>query len=163
MNAFGHHHICIVIDGYVQCVGKNNKNQLGTGLAKPLIAKQFLRSKAWDQYQVDKIICGNEYTCILSEGRVLCVGLIPDDMGEEKIHSNPYSVPNLRNVIDIYSSQNYVNYVFSCWGSNIHLDSNTTTEEGIIRSLRGKSHESQAPKLALTNNYICASIDKAKF
>lgn len=172
--AFGHHHICVVIKGYVQCNGKNNKYQLGTGVAKPFIAKQFLRSKVWDQYKIDKIVCGTEYTCILSEGRVLCLGLLPNEMGEEVIYSSPYSVRNLSNVIDIYSSQNYVcaidrKYSVSCWGSNMHLDSNTTNTEGItsgipliVESLRGERLDSQAPKLALADNYLCASVDKAK-
>ncbi|GFH56749.1 hypothetical protein CTEN210_13225 [Chaetoceros tenuissimus] len=174
--SFGHdHNICIVIDGsYVQCVGKNNNYQLGTGVAEPSIAKQFLRSKIWDQYQVEKIICGKEYTCILSEGRVLCIGLIRNKMGEEEIYPKPYSIPNLRNVIDIYSSQNYAcaidtSYAVWCWGSNMHLDSNTTNKEGItsgvpqiVESLSGNSHDSQAPKLALADNYLCASVDKTK-
>lgn len=175
--AFGQHHICIVIDGYVQCVGKNNNYQLGTGVAEPSIAKQFLRSKVWDQYQVDKIVCGKEYTCILSQGRVLCIGLIipKNDSGKEKIHySNPYSIPNLRNVIDIYSGQNYAcaidkSYAISCWGSDMHLDSNTTNKEGIIsgdplivESLRGERRNAQAPKLALADNYLCASVNSAK-
>ena len=54
--SFGPHHICIVIEGKVRCVGYGGYYVLGD---EEIFSQrnQFISAHVWDSYQIDAILC----------------------------------------------------------------------------------------------------------
>lgn len=128
--AAGDRHTCAATDGEAWCWGWNERGQLGNGaiceMGDEACSERPLPERVRFDGPVEQIEGGSQFTCLLSEGRVLCwgandVGQLGD--GTRASRALPAPVAGIDDAIAITCGANHACAILaggrvSCWGRN---------------------------------------------
>ena len=163
----GEHTCAVTTTGGVQCWGKNEKGQLGTGNTTNQTSPTAISSLSG----VLQVVAGKEHTCaLLSTGAIKCWG--SDSKGQLGNGSSttddqnaPSNVSGITNAIALAAGSEHTcamleNETLRCWGEgdNGRLGTGSTTDQADPKSV-----PSYLGKLTLGTDHSCAVVgDGAK-
>lgn len=172
--SFGRSHICIVIEGKVRCVGNGRYYVLGD---EEILSQsnQFISAHVWDSYTIDAILCAGSKTCVISEGKVYCIGknvvrrkyVGYTTWGVETLPT-PFLIREIDNIFEIDGGDDIVcglqrGGAFFCWGilpykaSNGQMYESNTDPPKMI--LDGTDIATKVAHFAVADDAVCYYLE----
>ncbi len=168
-----------MVDGKVRYVGYGGHYILGN--EENIFRRfQFVSAHVWDSYSsIDDVLCTNRKTCVISEGRVYCIG---ENIVERKYSggtttwgaetlSTPFLIREIENIIAIDGGDDIVcglraDGAFFCWGNvpfmagNGQIYDRFTDPPELI--LGGETNETKVSQFAVAGDAFCYHLSNKK-